>query len=294
MFQFTKELIVNSAIFSANDAANILTVGGGTFKASEVVSCFKAPYVAPVNEKLVATVSVVAAPAKIYRLVVDLKRVDSYRSDYANDMSYNALNKIYEVSGITGAADLATAFVKAIKKESYLKDNIYIKASNTGAALTIEVVDEFQRIVKATISEVTAVTLTGFDSATVLQDLKATAVTASTFTKGVIGFGTVSHIVRNLRLPTLANTHYLAINQDERPVAGGQYSQYSIRLKTDRGPMGMNVVGQNVESITDHIFYVLSTQVAAWEAAITQSGIQIVNANTNVNVNDLAADLAND
>ena len=119
--------------------------------------------------------------------------------------------------------------------------------------------------------------------------------TTGTLTKGVVGFGTVSHIVRNLRLPTLANTHYLALTQDERPVAAGEYTQYSIRIKTDRGPMGMSVVGQNVESVTDHIFYVLSTQVSGWDSALATAGITVgvVGPTTDLTVTSGLLDISN-
>jgi Na+/H+ antiporter NhaB len=39
--------------------------------------------------------------------------------------------------------------------------------------------------------------------------------------------------------------------------------------------MGMNVVGQDVNSITDHIFYVLSTLVSDFEDALVNAGIEI-------------------
>ena len=122
MYQFTKETIVNTNIVSAIAGKEFKVTKGGKFKTAEVVSCFKAPYIAPVKEKLVATITTTPTLTKIYRLVVDLKKVDSYTSDYANDMSYNALNKIYEVTGIgTNATNLAEAFVKVIKKILILK-----------------------------------------------------------------------------------------------------------------------------------------------------------------------------
>lgn len=291
MYQFTTETIINSALdsngvlakYSYDDANNIFKVSRvGNFKASEVLSCYKNAYVAPVKEKVVKTVTTTPTSTKVYRLAIRLKRQDSFVSDYANDLSYNALQKYYEVTGVSTAAGLVTAFVAAINKEARLKDNIYITPTDGGsAALTLELVDEYTHFVSCEIQEVSTPTLTGYDTFTTLEDLLATG----TLTKGVEGFGTVKQIMKNLRIPTIATTNWTAINQEERPVAGGQYTQYSLKIKTNRGSMGMNVVGQEVSSVTDHVFYVLSTLVSGFETALTEAGIQIVNALTGVNIN---------
>lgn len=291
MYQFTTETIINSALdsngvlakYSYDDANNIFKVSRvGNFKASEVLSCYKNAYVAPVKEKIVKTVTTTPTSTKVYRLAIRLKRQDSFVSDYANDLSYNALQKYYEVTGVSTAAGLVTAFVAAINKEARLKDNIYITPTDGGsAALTLELVDEYTHFVSCEIQEVSTPTLTGYDTFTTLEDLLATG----TLTKGVEGFGTVKQIMKNLRIPTIATTNWTAINQEERPVAGGQYTQYSLKIKTNRGSMGMNVVGQEVSSVTDHVFYVLSTLVSGFETALTEAGIQIVNALTGVNIN---------
>lgn len=271
MFQFTKELILNNNNFSV--ANGTLSISGfGNFKASEIVSCYKNPYVAPVTESLKTTITVTPTSTKVYRLLITLKRVDSNISLYASDMSYNALQKNYEVTGVSTAADLAAAFVTKIKNENNLRGEKHLIASNVTTELTLTGVNEFQRFVKVEIQELTTSSLTGYDSYASVQDVISTG----SLTKGVIGFGTVAWITRNLRLPTIDSRRYLAINQDELPVAGGQYTQYSIRIKVDRGPIGMGVVGQSVASITDHIVYVLSTYTSAFETALGTAGISIL------------------
>ena len=274
MFQFTKELILNSNNFSATPTA-LSIPGFGNFKSAEVVSCYKNPYVAPVTESLTTTISVTPTSTKVYRLVVTLKRVDSNISLYANDMSYNALQKNYEVTGVSTAADLAAAFVTKINNENNLRGENHLIASSATTALTLTGVNEFQRFVKVEIQEIkeiTATSLTGYDSYTTVQDVLSTG----SLTKGVIGFGTVAWITRNMRLPTIDTRRYTAINQDELPVAGGQYTQYSIRIKVDRGPIGMGVVGQSASSVTDHIVYVLSTYTGAFDTALGTAGIPVL------------------
>lgn len=289
MYQFTKETIINSNLdsngtstrFSAsNGVFNVLR--SGNFKAVEVLSCYKNGYVAPEKEKLVKTIALSPTATNVYRLYVKLNRINSYTSDFSNDMSYNALEKYYEVTGVANAADLVAAFETIINKENRIKDNPYFTVSKDSAELTaeltLEVVDEYTHFVKVEIQEITT-SLTGYDSFTVVENVLG----GGTLTPGKEGFGTIKQITKNLRLPTLANTNWLALNQEEKPVAGGQYTQYSIKIMTNRGDMGgVSAMGQNVESITTHIFYVLSTLVSDWEKALATAGISIDTVNKTV------------
>ena len=78
-------------------------------------------------------------------------------------------------------------------------------------------------------------------------------------------------------MPTLANTGWTALHQDERPIPGGLYTQYSLKQAVKRGELqGMGAVGQEMTSVTTHVFYVLNGTVsAAFEAACATAGIQI-------------------
>ena len=280
MYQFTTETIINSnkdsngvlAKFSgANGVFSVSRVGN--FKAVEVLDCYKNPYVAPVKAKVTKTITVNANSAKVYRLYIELNRVGSNTADFAKHLSRNGMEKFYEVTGVTGASALASAFVAAIKKENVFKDNIYIVPSNTNAELVLEVTDEYNRFVKVEIQEVVNTSLTGYDSFTVLENV----LSGATVVVGTEGFGTIKQITKNLRLPTLANTNWTSINQEERPIPGGEYTQYSIRIKTNRPELGgNNAVGQEIKSVTSHIFYVLGTLRDAFETALGNAGIKIL------------------
>jgi len=281
MYQFTTETIINSNLDSngvstkfsgANNIFKVLRVGN--FKKENVVSVFKTGYVAPVKEKLLTPISVLPTTGKVYRLNIVLKKDGSNTADFANDMSYNSKTMPYEVlatSAMSTTTHLTAAFVAAIKKTATIVDNVIITASSTTNNLVLEVIDEYQRFVSVEVQEVISASLTGYDSFTVLQDVLATG----SLTRGKEGMGTVKQITKNLRLPTLANTSWTALYQDERPVAGGQYTQYSLRLKTDMGDTGMSVVGQSVHSITTHVFYVLSTLVSDFDTALANAGITV-------------------
>lgn len=74
---------------------------------------------------------------------------------------------------------------------------------------------------------------------------------------GIEAFADYNWLMHNLRLPTLANTYYWAVTKSELPVVGGNYTQFIIRLCTERDGIGGEVVGQRATSVTTHVLYVL-------------------------------------
>ena len=75
-------------------------------------------------------------------------------------------------------------------------------------------------------------------------------------------------------LPTYENTRHFGIIKDERPVLGGNYSQYTLKYKVKAGEEGV-FMGDD-KSVTTHVFWVKSDQVAAFETALeTTLGEQI-------------------
>lgn len=286
MYQFTKETIINSnkdsngisTKFFADDTNNVFSVlRSGNFPAARVTSAIKIPYVPAENAVLTTTLTTTPTATTVYRLYIKVKRVGSYTSDYANAMTRNFLEKFYEVTGVSNQAGLADAFRAAIIKENNFKDNIYFTVGGTNgtAAIVLTGVDEYTRFEVVEVQEVKASdkSLTGYDSFTTLQNL---LVSPTSHVIGTEGFGTVKQITKNLRLPTLANTGWLAIGQDERPIPGGQYTCYILKLKTvDTEQGGVSTIGQELTSITTHKFYVLSTLLTAWNDALLQAGIAV-------------------
>ena len=72
--------------------------------------------------------------------------------------------------------------------------------------------------------------------------------------------GTGEWILENLRFPTHVNTRVAAPNADDMPIAGAKYNQYAFEYAVPkRGYHGQGAVGQEVTSVTHHVFYVLDT-----------------------------------
>ena len=80
--------------------------------------------------------------------------------------------------------------------------------------------------------------------------------TSEGYFNGKLGFGTYSWVLHNLRIPTSARTHAFALNQEESPILGAKYNQYTIHYCVNRGVLGTNAVGDTVKSVTTHVFYV--------------------------------------
>jgi hypothetical protein len=77
-----------------------------------------------------------------------------------------------------------------------------------------------------------------------------------TITPGNEGFGTFEWIMRNLRLPTAEQTRWNALYQDDRPMVGATYTQYTLEYCENRGILGGDAVGEETKSVTTHVFFV--------------------------------------
>lgn len=86
--------------------------------------------------------------------------------------------------------------------------------------------------------------------------------------QGIEGFGTFEHLRKDYRLPTAENGRWLRIDEDNYPIKGTIYNQYTIKVETDRGITGQSVIGQPGTSITTHIFWVPQSLASTFEAGL--------------------------
>jgi len=86
------------------------------------------------------------------------------------------------------------------------------------------------------------------------------------------GFGTYRNMIKDYRLPTASNTRWNKIIQDETPVVGAKYNQYTIVQCVNRGIMGGDAVGEVTKSRTTHVFFVKSDLATAFEAELAKIG----------------------
>lgn len=169
-------------------------------------------------------------------------------------------------TGATFADELIEALKLAIP---YNNKFVTVKKDGKSVVLTATMFGlEFAgaRLEKLTVTEGTCDGCT-FDKYELVEDGYETTPT-------VIPFGTGEKLVENYRFPTYGNTHYAHLNGDETPVPGALYTMYSFSYDSPRpGFGGISGVGQKVDAITRHIYWVKSDVVSDFEAALTALGI---------------------
>ena len=183
----------------------------------------------------------------------------------------------------TGTNPDADALVKTINKEHVFQvgdDQITAevdKTTNTKVVLTATA--DYLRFAKV---QVVKLNDEGDDTEVVLN-IKPTV-------KGQAAFGTYSHIIKDIQLPTNENTRWMHLRQDETPVIGAIYDQFIIEYVAEANNRPLGAVGCEVKSHTTHTFWVKKEVSTAFKEMFSKSanlGITI----TTVNKNNSASDV---
>lgn len=297
MFQFTTTNVINSDkdlttgkdLWAVKDDT-LMIKRVANFKKASISAIYKAEAQDAQNAKVTINLGsgITAATGDTLRLNVYIGLTQaSQDSRYSNDLIYKGKPFSVDFVWQDTAANTAKKLVDTIKKYSLL---VYgeklLNVSYSGAFVTIEATNEYQRFRNLSIEKYTkdstAYPYSG--TYTTLKDLSSiatkdsnTAVTATAegYFVGKEGFGTYSFLLHNLRLPTSMRTRAFGINQDETPIVGAKYNQYTIHYCTNRGVLGLNAVGDSVKSITTHVFYVKSDLATSFETALGKVGTLI-------------------
>lgn len=274
MFQYTNTIVLNSLkdvttglnkIVKGSDNIEVRRVN--KFLKSNVSAMYKRAASDPVIGK--AKFTITNPGAGIYRLKLYIRLSGSQNSYYSNDFVFKGKPFVYEfkiASNSTAATDVAKEIKRVIDKIQAFYGDKYIKTEVAGDKLTIHGVDEYQLFTEAKIQKLNTAANNPLTNE-VFED-----VTKGTITKSVEGFGTYTHILKDLRLPTIEARKFEAVNQEELPVPGAKYNQYIIEYKVDRGLFGGAAVGQQVTSKTTHVFYVLDSLATEFETALKVLG----------------------
>jgi hypothetical protein len=87
-------------------------------------------------------------------------------------------------------------------------------------------------------------------------------ITVEVVKEGKQPFATGTWLLENQRLPNSNNFRYFGFN-DEMPIAGALYNQYSFDYRSERpGLGGHSGVGQEIAAITSHTFFVMQGEAA--------------------------------
>ena len=286
MFKFTTTTIINTAnavnfngeiyvdatganvpkFAAKNNNTEFFVAGGGFFKKAGIQSVYKRPYSASVKEVATTTVTGVTS-GDLLRFTITVKLVGKTLADYAN--VYQDFLKPISVDIVSSgtAANDATEIVKAVKYLTTGYDNAWFTISSSGAVITLTATSGYQRL-SAKLEKIDETFST--DSQPKLTQLATSTVT----TAGQIGFGDDAWMVQEVQIPTAQNTSYFRILRTERPIMGGNYTQFTLKYKVAAGED--DVWNADKKSITTHVFWVKSDLVTSFENALeTVLGEQI-------------------
>lgn len=234
-----------------------------------------------VTKPVVATMSSISftipalVASTVYRLNVDaILDGGSNAAEYARWAIHKGKPYLIEFTTPTALSNastdyLATAFVIA-KIKSGLKNidlgELELTVTSTGTTnVTITAKNENVRFVSAIIEELSPVTGTTAD---LEGDVLSTFATG-TVTQGVSGVGTYNYMYKNLRIPTVEAIRFAGTFQDELPLPGQLYTQFSVEYLTNREITGNNAIGAPAQSKTRHTFFVLGDYTSSSTVAYT-------------------------
>lgn len=225
-----------------------------------------------------STVKTAIGTSQVARLYIYVGLEGSEESIYANDWYRKGMPLSVSFANDT-AANMATAIKDTVDKFNvFTKVKKILNVTTNGVNLVIEGTHEHQRIQKIAILVNDADSVIGEEKAvlewTLSDALYNNKVDAEfngvTLNKvGRNGFGTYSHLIKDITLPTGYNTNWSSIHKDTMPIVGALYTQYIINYyaPSESNP-SFTAVGNRSMSATSHVFWVKSDLIEDWETAI--------------------------
>jgi len=283
MYQFTKTTVINSATaldYNGNTlvdgngnnvamyagANNVFTVAkAGTFKKDKITAANKRAYAVGVKE--IAKITIPSATAgDILKLTVEVGLSQSTQSEYVNYAIDFKKPQTVEVLYTTDAATTAGLFVTQLKALKNRFGASFFNVSASGAEITFTAKENEQRFNSIVLHKVE------YDSLNTIAQMKQTVVaTGAVTTAGKNGFGDDAWMMKSIVLPTAENVRVFGESKGERPVLGGNYTQYTLHYSVEKDH-DTGIVSGAVSSTT-HVFYVKTGLTAGFESALTSAGI---------------------
>ena len=259
---FEKTMVYNPAT-NAVDAPAANVWRNGQYDLAKVGKITKTVGYPGENAKLVLDCSKLIAEAEdgvqdlgLYQLTFKVEMDGKFLSDWASP-EYKGFYKPFVIG-------LDINEVNVEKMAEYLceqinlalaENNKFIKVSFEGNNLTIEATDNYM-ILKPENFKFEKYEVVGCDTCLGEYIPKKIKEYITVEKEGKQPFATGTWLLENQRLPNSNNFRYFGFN-DEMPVAGAIYVQYSFDYVSDRpGLGGHSGVGQGITAITNHTFFV--------------------------------------
>jgi len=277
MFQYTHELVLNSINEAITKFANgKLTVERGGEYAKAYVQggvIWQSNPVEGAFDKWTLDVSKLNLESgKNYALSIFVKLVDPHALFEYGYPNYNSFGKqvlVDFVSSGTAATDAVT-ILDSILPQIVENDLTFLHdAGSSSTNVVLEVGHYGLRIDSMALAEYDPTTCDScigeyltpksiIDHGTIVSTWGTGAQAAVTHTTtGVDPFATGQWLIENLRFPSYPNIRYHAIGKGNQPIASEKYTMFSFAYESPRpGLGGLSGVGQKMEAVTRHIYYV--------------------------------------
>lgn len=321
MFQFTTTTVINSAKDYTNPSVELFKGDSkyfdvkrvNRFKVKNIRSVYKQDPVAQSNaiatidmSKVKTVLTTSKATKGTFRVEIYVHLAQSNNNPlYSNTWVVKGRPWTFEFSATSteDAGAIVDKVIKMIKKfKLFTMDTEQLKATKEGTKLVLTAQDPYQIFSKVELQyfDPNIGTTTGCCTPrgeyAPVENYGVTDVTS--ITPGNEGFGTFEWIMRNLRLPTAEQTRWNALYQDDRPMVGATYTQYTLEYCENRGILGGDAVGEETKSVTTHVFFVNQNVKTQFEAALSAAGIttlaptaEAVETDAEIKANKVAADL---
>lgn len=222
------------------------------------------------------TITPGALEAGDYNIRINVKLVNKYLAEYAHP-NYAAFGKPIMVGFSVKAGENAVEKIYEQMYEALYAADEFVKLEKAGSSVKLTAKDfymVFDGVEFAKYDECGE----GCKPEAGYKDLGESIFA---ITKNVEPFATGEWILENLRLPSSQNLRFGTVN-DEMPVAGQLYTQFTFAYTSPRpGFGGLSGVGQRVEAVTNHVFYVPSNEADAFAAALEGAKVENVLPDTN-------------
>ena len=245
---------------------NVANIVGKTVKRTAATA-------AALEKWTIAMPDVLTWGSDVYRIVIDV-RLTSVRSDYNRYSVYKGKPFYVEftVPSTANTDDLANASIvkdinDGLKRNGVTDLTVAAVAAGEGnnGSITVEGTFPAQVFDAVLIQKLVDTSTSSYSSdpnfTTVVEGTKTTA--------GAEAFGSAWYILKNLRIPTTWNTRFEGLDSDEKPVDGASYNQYAFTYAVARDIFGTSAVGEQITSQTQHIIYVKSDLVTAFETILS-------------------------
>ncbi len=300
MFQYTKEVIINSLIVdqdsygSATTADKVQAEAGllrilreGEYKAEYLVDnrINKTPGNFGTTASITFDGTGLFTEAGLYNIVINFGMLHRFLSDYAN-AAWKPFGKTLMAEFEVTEAEIGDMTAINNKIMDALKlvipyNNVFAKVSIVDNKVVVNFTDSYIHVIDLELSYYEP---TSCESCVGHYEPIAIPTANLVIVQNKEPFGTGKWIQENLRFPSYPNRRYAGLYSDETPIIGALYTEYTFQYDVPRkGYFGISAVNQKVESVTNHVFYVLNSLVTDFEALITEAfGDNVIVTNNSV------------